>query len=153
MKLPKTPWSGANKWKYCAFCEESTILTGCVDDTSMNIRYGGICEIIVQFSDRSFICIPIQKCLENPPPPPPRIIPWLFLSIRIIILLRMLIACLLYIWLHAQLLYKMLCINVYCIESYLVIFITCTCTTIKFCLYSKVDIIYAYPQFHSHYKS
>ena len=29
-----------------AFCEESTILTGCVDFyTSMNIRYRGICEI------------------------------------------------------------------------------------------------------------
>ena len=29
-----------------AFCEESTILTGCVDFyTSMNIRYKGICEI------------------------------------------------------------------------------------------------------------
>ena len=39
-------YSGADKWKYCAFCEESTILTVCVDfDTSMNIRYGGICEI------------------------------------------------------------------------------------------------------------
>jgi hypothetical protein len=36
----------ADKWKYCAFCEETTILTGCVDfDTIMNIRYGGICEI------------------------------------------------------------------------------------------------------------
>jgi hypothetical protein len=32
--------------KYCAFCEESTILTGCVDfDTSMNIRCRDICEI------------------------------------------------------------------------------------------------------------
>ena len=30
----------------CAFCEERTKLTGCVDfDTSMNIRYGGIFEI------------------------------------------------------------------------------------------------------------
>ena len=29
-----------------AFCEESTILTGCVDFyTNMNIRYRGICEI------------------------------------------------------------------------------------------------------------
>ena len=29
-----------------AFCEESTILTGCADFyTSMNIRYRGICEI------------------------------------------------------------------------------------------------------------
>jgi hypothetical protein len=29
-----------------AFCEESAILTGCVDfGTSMNIKYGGICEI------------------------------------------------------------------------------------------------------------
>ena len=29
-----------------AFCEESTILTGCVDFyTSTNIRYRGICEI------------------------------------------------------------------------------------------------------------
>ena len=31
---------------HCAFCEESTKLTGCVDfDTSMNIRYGATCEI------------------------------------------------------------------------------------------------------------
>ena len=32
--------------KDCAFYEESTILTECADfDTSMNIKYGGICEI------------------------------------------------------------------------------------------------------------
>jgi hypothetical protein len=38
-------YSGADKWKYSAVSEESTILTGCVDfDTSMNIRYGGICD-------------------------------------------------------------------------------------------------------------
>jgi hypothetical protein len=38
--------TGADKWKYCAFCEESTILTGWVDfGASMNIRYGGIREI------------------------------------------------------------------------------------------------------------
>ena len=30
----------------CAFCDENTKLTGCVDfDTSMNIRYGATCEI------------------------------------------------------------------------------------------------------------
>ena len=36
--------SGAVMYKHCAFCEESTKLTGCVDfDTSTNIRYGATC--------------------------------------------------------------------------------------------------------------
>ena len=44
--MKTTSVSGADMQKHCAFCEESTKLTGCVDfDTSMNIRYGATCEI------------------------------------------------------------------------------------------------------------
>ena len=36
---------GAIMHKHCAFCPESTTMTGCADvDTSMNIRYTGIFE-------------------------------------------------------------------------------------------------------------
>jgi hypothetical protein len=39
-------WISANFAIIVQYSEESTILTVCVDfDTSMNIRYGGICEL------------------------------------------------------------------------------------------------------------
>ena len=42
---PAPPPRFRRPW-HCAFYEESTKLTGCVDfDTSMNIRYGATCEI------------------------------------------------------------------------------------------------------------
>jgi hypothetical protein len=39
LELENACISGVHKWLHCAFCEESTISTGC--DTSMSIRYGG----------------------------------------------------------------------------------------------------------------